>query len=119
MDVRIRELTNAQGLPVGQRSERMDLRRSSLYVFGVHTETRAAQAVAHSFCLASVAAAACNPNDIGGAGTTSMAGSPPNDGGLWRSVYAPGGAPVAAPVRQSSHGSVGMATLTQSCIPPR
>jgi len=93
-DVRIREITNAQGLPVGSGVERMDLRRAQAYVFGIHTEAHAHQASAANFCLASVGATVCDPTgDIGGTTTKTTAGATPNEGFLRRSIYSPLGAP--------------------------
>jgi hypothetical protein len=93
-DVRVREITNAQGLPVGAAVERMDLRRAKLYVFGIHTEAHVHQASAANFCLASVGATACHPtNDIGGVLTTTTLGATPNEGFLRRTIYVPSGAP--------------------------
>lgn len=93
-DVRVREITNAQGLPVGAGTERMDLRRAKAYVFGIHTETHAHQGSADDFCLASVGATVCRPtSDIGGTGIKTSVGAPPNEGFLRRSIYSPLGAP--------------------------
>jgi hypothetical protein len=93
-DVRIREITTAQGLPVGSGVERMDLRRAKAYVFGIHTEAHAHQASAAQFCLASVGATVCDPTgDIGGTTTKSTAGATPNEGFLRRAIYLPLGAP--------------------------
>lgn len=93
-DVRIREITNAQGLPVGTGVERMDLRRAKAYVFGVHTEAHAHQASAAQFCLASVGATVCDPfGDIGGTTSKSTAGATPNKGFVRRSIYSSIGAP--------------------------
>lgn len=93
-DVRIREITNAQGLPVGAGVERMDLRRAKAYVFGIHTEAHAHQASAAQFCLASVGATVCDPfGDIGGTTSTTTAGATPNEGWLRRTIYSPLGAP--------------------------
>jgi hypothetical protein len=93
VDVRVREITNAQGL-VGMGTERMDLRRAALYVFGIHTETQAHQASGENFCLASVGATVCHPtNDIGGAVVRTTVAARPNDGWIRRSIYSPLGAP--------------------------
>lgn len=93
-DVRIREITSAQGLPVGAGVERMDLRRAKAYVFGVHTEAHAHQASATQFCLASVGASVCDPfGDIGGTTSKSTAGATPNEGLLRRTIYSTFGAP--------------------------
>lgn len=94
-DVRIREITTAQGLPVGAGVERMDLRRAKAYVFGIHTEARAHQASAAQFCLASVGATVCDPffGDIGGTTSTVTAGATPNEGFVRRTIYISTGAP--------------------------
>ena len=93
-DVRVSEITTAQGLPVGAGVERMDPRRAKAYVFGVHTEAHAHQASAAQFCLASVGATVCDPfGDIGGTTSKTTVGATPNEGFLRRSIYSSGGAP--------------------------